>query len=91
VTSRTHILPAGEPESPPNDEQFSLPQLRAGRCTDHHGRSRRRDVYIGAEQRIGDAGGRAVVEINLTRNLKTRTDVGTNSRAIFGMLYEWEY
>jgi translocation and assembly module TamB len=55
------------------------------------GRYVSRDVYVGAEQRVGEAGSRVVVEIDLTDNLKVRTDVGTNSGAGVGMLYEWEY
>ncbi|UEM24636.1 translocation/assembly module TamB domain-containing protein (plasmid) [Skermanella mucosa] len=55
------------------------------------GRYVSRDVYVGAEQRVGEAGSRAVVEITLTRNLRLRTDVGTNSGASIGVLYEWEY
>ena len=31
------------------------------------------------------------VEIDLTDNLKVRTDVGTTTGAGVGMLYEWEY
>jgi translocation and assembly module TamB len=55
------------------------------------GRYVSRDVYVGAEQRVGEAGSRVVVEIDLTDNLKVRTDVGTNSGAGVGVLYEWEY
>jgi translocation and assembly module TamB len=55
------------------------------------GRYVTRDVYVGAEQRVGEAGSRAVVEINLTRNLRIRSDVGTSSGGNIGMLYEWEY
>jgi translocation and assembly module TamB len=55
------------------------------------GRYVSRDVYVGAEQRVGEAGSRVVVEIDLTDNLKVRTEVGTNSGAGVGMLYEWEY
>jgi translocation and assembly module TamB len=32
-----------------------------------------------------------VVEINLTRNVRIRTDVGTNSGGSISVLYEWEY
>jgi translocation and assembly module TamB len=55
------------------------------------GRYVARDVYVGAEQRVGEAGSRAVVEINLTRNVRIRTDVGTNSGGSISVLYEWEY
>ncbi|EWY36917.1 hypothetical protein N825_22665 [Skermanella stibiiresistens SB22] len=55
------------------------------------GRYIMRDVYVGAEQRVGEAGSRAVVEINLTRNVRIRTDVGTNSGGNITVLYEWEY
>jgi translocation and assembly module TamB len=55
------------------------------------GRYITRDVYVGAEQRVGEAGSRAVVEINLTRNVRIRTDVGTNSGGNISVLYEWEY
>jgi translocation and assembly module TamB len=55
------------------------------------GRYVSRDVYVGAEQRVGEAGSRVVVEIDLTDNLKVHTDVGTTSGAGVGLLYEWEY
>jgi translocation and assembly module TamB len=55
------------------------------------GRYVARDVYVGAEQRVGEAGSRAVVEINLTPRLRIRTDVGTNSGGNISVLYEWEY
>ncbi|UEM23153.1 translocation/assembly module TamB domain-containing protein [Skermanella mucosa] len=55
------------------------------------GRYVSRDVYVGAEQRVGEAGSRVVVEIDVTDNLKVRTDVGTTSGAGVGVLYEWEY
>jgi translocation and assembly module TamB len=55
------------------------------------GRYVSRDVYVGAEQRVGEAGSRVVVEIDMTDNLKVRTDIGTNSGAGVGVLYEWEY
>lgn len=55
------------------------------------GRNVSRDVYVGAEQRVGKPGSRAVVEITLTGNLRLRTDVGTHSGANIGLLYEWEY
>jgi translocation and assembly module TamB len=55
------------------------------------GRYVARDVYVGAEQRVGEAGSRAVVEINLTQNVRIRTDVGTNSGGSISVLYEWEY
>ncbi|EWY36380.1 hypothetical protein N825_26250 [Skermanella stibiiresistens SB22] len=55
------------------------------------GRYVSKDVYVGAEQRVGEAGSRVVVEIDITDNLKARTDVGTTSGAGVGLLYEWEY
>ena len=65
-------------------DSFSGTAVAAGRYV-------ARDVYVGAEQRVGEAGSRAVVEISLTRNVRIRSDVGTNSGASIGVLYEWEY
>ncbi|MGF7206171.1 translocation and assembly module TamB [Skermanella aerolata] len=55
------------------------------------GRYVARDVYVGAEQRVGEAGSRAVVEISLTPRVRVRTDVGTNSGGNISVIFEWEY
>ncbi len=48
-------------------------------------------VYVGVEQGIGANQSRAKVEVDITKGLKAKADVGANSETRFGLTYERDY